>query len=139
MHVDLAERFRQLAFLQTQIAAQQMSLELTQHQYKMDVVGFAKNLRMAYEERGDDPAKWVEAGLIESPGDLPNLIECINKVLSVEEEFDGSMDNTYKMHGHLLSFLQHLEGGDHVALPEVPPPATYDTMHEPFLHAGPGQ
>jgi hypothetical protein len=132
--LDLAERFRNLAFTHTQMAAQQMTLELTQHNYKMAIVSFAKDLRMALEERGNDPAKWVEAGLIQSPNDLAKLIGCIESVLSIEEEFDGSMDRAYEMHGRLLSFLRHLEDGDDVSLPEVPPPATYDTMHAPFSH-----
>lgn len=108
--VDLLERFRNLVFLQTQAVAQKMALELTQNQYKISVMSFAKDVRLACSHYEKNPAFWVEAGLISSPEDLEALIDCIDEVLVDTEVIECSIEKVYATHGRLLSFLGHLQG-----------------------------
>jgi hypothetical protein len=86
---------------------------------------------------GNDTTRWIQAGLIESPAELTKMFECIDDVLTIAEAFDGSMEEAYKMHGHLLLFLQDLEGARSTTdLPDIPAPATFDTMHAIFSPGG---
>lgn len=118
------------------MVAQRAMLELTQAQYKMEVAKFAQDVSQSVQYFGKDPSNWVEAGLVASSADVPQFIQQVKEVLETHKEFGGKMEDAYKMHGEFYNMLRDLRGLEPVEFPDVPPPATFETMHAPFEKQG---
>lgn len=107
-----------------------MSLEMTQHQYKLAVISFAKDLRLASTYNRSHPTRWVETGLLESPNDLQQLLLWIDDVLTDDEEFEGSLAKAHNMHTRLLSYLKHLQDDVIIQRPDSLSPSTSNAAPE---------